>query len=184
MTSHSISYLESLKSAFYSTVLDVIHVVKVVVVDSFYYIYGFMTNQSSTGELRSFYCGKVILITGASSGIGEALVKTLSSIPGTILIISSRRIENLIEVADSCRVSMPNAKILPVELDLEKYDDMESYMSRVLAVLKDNGLPSRIDVLINNAGISSRGAAMNTSLTTLERVMVSLMEDSLDRMFY
>ena len=38
-----------------------------------------------------------------------------------------------------------------------------------------NGLPRRIDVLINNAGLSSRGMALDTDMGTLERLMVSLL---------
>jgi NADP-dependent 3-hydroxy acid dehydrogenase YdfG len=114
---------------------------------------------------------KVCIVTGASSGIGESLAKRLATV-GAHVVISSRSVNKLEELVAFCHATAPGAKLLPVELDLEKFDKIDEYMERVLRALADGGLPSRIDVLFNNAGVSSRGLAINTDMSTLQRMMV------------
>jgi len=131
-----------------------------------------MSGGSVAQTLTEFYSGKVIIITGASSGIGASLAHMLASIPGTVVIISSRSMEKLEEVAHSCRLENPSARVFPVVLDLENFEGVDQYTANVMETLRKNGLPSHVDVLINNAGVSSRGAAMETSMSTVQKIMV------------
>jgi short-subunit dehydrogenase len=111
-------------------------------------------------------------VTGGSSGIGLEIAKLLSSF-GANIIISARNKEKLIEVAALCQIINPIIMVLPIELDLEKYRNIDDYTTQIIDTLEKNGLSSKIDVLINSAGVSSRGLAMDTNMETLERIMVS-----------
>ena len=105
---------------------------------------------------------KIIWITGASSGIGEAL--TYSCIAeGAKVVISARREEELKRVADNCKTDSENIFILP--LDLEHTEDIEEKVKIV------NLKFGRIDILINNGGIGQRGKAVNTDTEVDRRVM-------------
>ena len=88
--------------------------------------------------------GKIIWITGASSGIGRALAIALAG-EGARLILSGRRREALEETAAACGSV---AMILPFDTtDLDAIPDI---------VRQAHGWDGRIDVLVNNAGISQR----------------------------
>ena len=98
---------------------------------------------------------KVIWITGASSGIGEALVYSLAK-ENAKLILSARRKQELERVALSAKLSTENYYILPIDLDAPK--DFEQKKNEVLQKF------GRIDVLINNGGISQRSLAKDTTV--------------------
>ncbi len=104
---------------------------------------------------------KVIWITGASSGIGEALAIEYSKQP-VFLILSARRKELLQEVRQKCHNS-ENVKILP--LDLTETDSLESKAQEAI------GLFGQVDILINNGGISQRALIKDTDLSVDRRVM-------------
>jgi dehydrogenase/reductase SDR family protein 7B len=112
--------------------------------------------------MRSNFKGKTIWITGASSGIGEALVKELAK-SGANLVISARRKEQLDQLKTGLNGS--NASILVLPLDLENQANFEELTQ---VVLKQYG---KIDILINNAGISQRSLAIKTPVSVDERLM-------------
>ena len=95
--------------------------------------------------------GKVVWVTGASSGIGEALVYELAK-KGAKLIISSRRKEELERVKGNCvAAAQPNIRIVP--LDLAEPSTLQLCVEAALQVF------GHIDILVNNGGISQRGLA-------------------------
>lgn len=98
---------------------------------------------------------KVIWLTGASSGIGEALAYALAK-EGAKLILSARRKEELERVAVNCQLSTANCFILPLDLA-----DSTNFEAKKNEALKKFG---RIDVLINNGGVSQRSLAKDTSI--------------------
>lgn len=104
---------------------------------------------------------KIVWVTGASSGIGEALVYLLNN-KGAKLIISSRNREALYRVKQSCKNSI-DVHVLP--LDLEQ---TESLAEKTADALKIFG---RIDILINCAGISQRALALDTNLNVAQKIM-------------
>lgn len=105
--------------------------------------------------------GKVIWITGASSGIGEALAIEFSK-RNCKLILSSRREQALLESKGKCS-GADNIAILP--LDLEKTDDLPTKAAEAETIF------GRIDILINNGGISQRSLVMETELSVYSRLM-------------
>lgn len=105
---------------------------------------------------------KVIWITGASSGIGEALTYSLSR-RGAKLIISSRREDALKEVKSNCKGDAEDIFILP--LDLSKADALPGKAQEAMNRF------GPIDFLFNNGGISQRSEAVNTQMDVVRKVM-------------
>lgn len=106
---------------------------------------------------------KVIWLTGASSGIGEALAYALAE-TGARLILSSRRKEELERVKGNCPpAAQPGVRTLP--LDLEKPDTLRLSVEAAIQMF------GQIDILINNAGISQRSLAAETSLAVDRKLM-------------
>ncbi|MES2622011.1 MAG: SDR family NAD(P)-dependent oxidoreductase, partial [Bacteroidota bacterium] len=93
---------------------------------------------------------RVVWITGASSGIGEALAYELAK-EGAKLILSSRREDELKRVGEKIKEAGGNYLILPLDLT-----DTPSFEEKKNMVLSKFG---RIDMLINNGGISQRSLA-------------------------
>jgi len=106
---------------------------------------------------------KVVWLTGASSGIGEALAYELSE-KGAQLILSARRKQELERVKGNCPSgSQPGIRILP--LDLEKPDTLQLSTQAAIQIF------GHIDILINNGGISQRGLVADTSLAVDRKLM-------------
>jgi short-subunit dehydrogenase len=106
---------------------------------------------------------KVIWITGASSGIGEAMVYELAN-RGARLIISSRRKEELEKVKGNCNSSaQSNIHVIPV--DLSASSTLQLCVEAALQVF------GHVDILINNGGISQRGFGRETPLENDRRIM-------------
>jgi len=104
-----------------------------------------------------------VWITGASSGIGEALVYQLSKEKAN-LIISARRKRELGRVKNSCPSELQkNIHILP--FDLSQTDSLK-LMSE--AAINYYG---RIDILINNGGVSQRSLAKDTKMEVDRQIM-------------
>lgn len=105
--------------------------------------------------------GKVIWITGASSGIGEALVYAYNAL-GAKLIISSRNRDELFRVKNNC-IDQVNVHVL--SLDLEHTAALNDKANEAIRIY------GRIDMLINSGGVSQRALAMETQLETEQRLM-------------
>jgi short-subunit dehydrogenase len=105
--------------------------------------------------------GKIIWITGASSGIGAELAKQ-SADSGAIVILSGRNQQNLELVKKNLR--QPDTHLI-VPLDLEHSDNFKQLAASVVAQV------NRIDILINNGGISQRGTAFETDDAVDRRIM-------------
>lgn len=106
---------------------------------------------------------KVIWLTGASSGIGEALAYALSA-RGARLILSARRKEELQRVKGNCSAeAQAGIRVLP--LDLTQSDTLALSTQAAIQVF------GHVDVLINNGGISQRSLAAVTTLSVDRRIM-------------
>lgn len=104
--------------------------------------------------------GKTVWITGASSGIGEAMALSASR-RGARLVLSARRTEELERVRAAC-AHPDRVAILP--LDLTCFDAEQAK--------RDAEAPfGPIDVLVNNAGISQRSLLVDTSMEVYRRIL-------------
>lgn len=105
---------------------------------------------------------KVVWVTGASSGIGEAITYALAK-EGCKLVISARRKEELERVKQATNLSDDNILVLPI--DLEQYQKANEWTKTVMDKF------NRIDILINNGGISQEGLALNTTTAVEQKIM-------------
>ena len=111
--------------------------------------------------MRTDFSNKVIWITGASSGIGEALAYALSG-RGARLILSSRRAGELERVRQAC-AHPETVKVLPLDLL-----DMGSFAAKAAQAV---GVFGQVDVMVHNGGVSQRSLVMETSLGVQRMVM-------------
>lgn len=106
---------------------------------------------------------KIVLITGASSGIGAATAVHFSRL-GAKLALTGRNAVNLRTVADQCEKSC-SLRPLVVAGDLTDEDDTANVLNSTVAHY------GRLDVLVNNAGVLENGSIETTSLDQYDRVM-------------
>ena len=105
---------------------------------------------------------KIVIITGASGGIGEALAKKFSS-EGSIVVIAARQIEKLETL--KMELEAAGAKVLAVACDVSKESDCKNLIDQTIKAF------GKIDVLINNAGISMRALFNDLDLDVIKKVM-------------
>ncbi len=104
---------------------------------------------------------QVVWITGASSGLGRALAHQFAK-SGAKIILSARREEQLRTVQAECERP---AEHLILPLDVAEPGTFQLATDQVLERF------GKIDLLVNNAGISQRGAAVDTALAVDRRIM-------------
>ncbi len=106
--------------------------------------------------------GKVIWITGASSGIGEALVKEFA-LQGAKIVLSARKENELNRVKKESGLTDANSLILPFDLcDTSTAGQLAKQITEKFG---------SIDILINNGGFSQRAEAKDTELQTTRDLM-------------
>ena len=106
------------------------------------------------------FSGQVVWITGASSGIGEALAAAFAQ-GGAKLVLSARRPNELERVAAKCG----SAEVLVLPMDLAKSDGFDALAQTVLARF------GRIDLVVHNGGISQRSWVKDTQMEVHRRIM-------------
>lgn len=106
---------------------------------------------------------KRVWITGASSGIGEALAYAFAE-RGANLILSARNETELNRVAAEA-TKLGSKEVMVQILDLARHDSIQSVAQHVLAQV------GKVDILINNGGISQRALAMDTTLDVDKKLM-------------
>jgi short-subunit dehydrogenase len=107
------------------------------------------------------FSGQIIWVTGASSGIGEALAVAFAA-EGVHLVLSSRRRDELERVRARCE--RPDDHLC-LPLDLSRPETFADATSNVIRRF------GRIDVLVNNAGVSQRGRAIETNAAVERSIM-------------
>jgi len=107
------------------------------------------------------FSDKIIWITGASSGIGKELAIELSN-QNAKIILSSRNKEALKLVKKQCNKP---SEVKIVTLDLEDYTNLQPKVDEALALF------GKIDILVNNGGISQRSFVNDTLISVDKRIM-------------
>lgn len=110
--------------------------------------------------------GKVVLITGATSGLGEACAGVFYK-AGCKVILAGRNKEKLQQVKDSLQQQNVDNAYCPgvIQLDLEKIQTLPEKVEEAVKIF------GKIDILINNAGISYRGVVADTQLDVDVKLM-------------
>lgn len=106
--------------------------------------------------------GKVVIITGGSSGIGLAIAHEFGK-RGAYVVIAARNQENLDQALSD--LQWQGIEAMAVQADVSREEDCKNLIDKTIAA------KGRIDVLVNNAGISMRAAFKNTDLKVIKSLM-------------
>jgi short-subunit dehydrogenase len=108
----------------------------------------------------SNFTDKIVVITGGSDGIGKALVAQFLALGAKVATCGRNENKLSLLVAE-----FPSSNLYTAQVDVSKQDQSEAFIKQVV----DNW--GRIDILINNAGISMRALVSEVSVQTLQNVM-------------
>jgi NADP-dependent 3-hydroxy acid dehydrogenase YdfG len=114
--------------------------------------------MTSTEELT----GTVVLVTGASSGIGEATALDLAR-HGATVAIAARRKDRLDGIAET--IAGAGGKVLAIEADVSSQEQAQALVEQTVAEL------GRLDTLVNNAGVMLLGPAVDAPLEEWDRMI-------------
>lgn len=106
---------------------------------------------------------QVIWITGASSGIGEALTYAFAKQADTQLILSARRKDELERVARAS--GLPQERVFILPLDLMKGDELPEKARQALERF------GKVDIMVHNGGVSQRAFAKDTRIEVDRAIM-------------
>lgn len=121
-----------------------------------------MNNKKDRKMRINSFKDKVVWITGASSGIGEALTYAFANL-GAKLILSSRNKKDLERVKNNCSKTQSEIYILP--LDLSGLETLNKKAELALSIF------GRIDFMIHNAAVALRDLVVNTDIETDKKIM-------------
>jgi len=110
------------------------------------------------------FTDKVILITGASSGIGAGTAEYFAK-RGAQLVLVGRNTANLTKVGERCEFN--GKRPLLITADVTKEQDVARIIADTISAY------NRLDVLVNNAGIIGVGSIENTSLEQYDTIMTT-----------
>jgi len=106
--------------------------------------------------------GKIVVITGASSGLGEAAARFLSA-RGAIVVLGARRVDRIQSLADE--LARSGGKALAVATDVTHFDQVKRLVD---AAVQTYG---RIDVIINNAGLMPQSPLERLKIDDWDRMI-------------
>jgi NADP-dependent 3-hydroxy acid dehydrogenase YdfG len=106
--------------------------------------------------------GKVVVITGASSGLGEATARLLSA-EGATVVLGARRVERLKSLADE--LTAKGGKALAVATDVTRCDQVKRLVDTAVQTF------GRIDVMINNAGLMPQSLIERLKIDEWDRMI-------------
>lgn len=118
--------------------------------------------------MNSFYKDKVIIVTGASSGIGLASAQKFASL-GAKVVLAARSLDKLEKIASDLnqRFAAHNSQLIAhcIKTDVTKEEDCKNLIDQTVRHF------GKIDVLVNNAGISMRAVFKDLDLTVMKSLM-------------
>jgi len=107
--------------------------------------------------------GKVVVITGASSGIGKALAMEFAK-KGAHIVLAARQYVRLCEITKDLEDKY-SVRTLAIQTDVTKEEDCKNLIQQAIFTM------GKIDVLVNNAGISMRALFKDLDLAVLKQIM-------------
>lgn len=118
--------------------------------------------------MENFYKDKVIIVTGASSGIGLASVRKFASL-GAKVVLAARSLDKLEKIASDLnqKFAAHNSQLIAhcIKTDVTKEEDCKNLIDQTVRHF------GKIDVLVNNAGISMRAVFKDLDLTVMKSLM-------------
>ncbi len=105
---------------------------------------------------------KIVVITGASSGIGEELAYAFAR-EKAIPVLIARNKEKLLAVKESCLKNTGECYVFPC--DLTKIEELDAVVAGIVDIT------GKVDILVNNAGMSQRSYAIDTPLSNDRTIM-------------
>ena len=118
--------------------------------------------ENSKKKIKRKLQDKVVIVTGASSGIGKAIAFEYAK-NGAKVVLAARNTEKLLRI--KLDIEKSGGTAVYVETDVSKKTDCENLINQTI---KHFG---KIDILVNNAGISMRAAFVKMKLEVIEKVM-------------
>ncbi len=112
--------------------------------------------------MHKYFKDKVVVITGASSGIGKALAMEFASM-GSRIVMGARNEERLLQAMDDVKAA--GAEVCGLSTDVSLEDDCKRLIEKGVETF------GSIDILINNAGISMRALFEDTELDVIRQLM-------------
>lgn len=106
--------------------------------------------------------GKVVVITGASSGLGETTARHLAQ-RGAAVVLAARRVDRLKTIAEEIRAAGGRAEV--VQTDVTRQDDVRALIDSAVRTF------GKIDVLVNNAGLMSIAPLAETKVDEWDRMI-------------
>lgn len=106
------------------------------------------------------FAGKVVVVTGAGSGIGEATARRFSQEGAAVVLVGDHR-RNIAEVAKS----LPKERTLVRVADVAKYGEIDAAVESAVRTF------GRLDVMVNNAGVFAGSTVTKTKLNEWQKVM-------------
>lgn len=106
--------------------------------------------------------GKVAVVTGASSGLGERFAELLSG-AGATVALAARRVDRLEALAN--KVEATGGKAFIIKLDVNDYDNIQGAFAEI------SGKLGGVDVLVNNSGVSRQGKIVDVTPDDFDFVM-------------
>lgn len=112
--------------------------------------------------MKKLFEGKVVIVTGASSGIGEAIARKFAR-NGSKVMLAARSEEKLSEIVTSLRAENYEASFVKTDVSIE--DDCKNLIEKTVERY------GTINILVNNAGRSMRATFMEVDLKVLHNLM-------------
>jgi short-subunit dehydrogenase len=112
--------------------------------------------------MKDLFKDRVVIVTGASSGIGEAIAREFAK-NGSQVVLASRSEAKLAGIVES--IKDENGKAYYIKTDVSKEEECKNLIEETVA--KFGG----IDILVNNAGVSMRASFLEVDLKVLHRLM-------------
>lgn len=108
--------------------------------------------------------GKAAVVTGGTRGIGYAIVKSFLENGASVALWGSRQ-ETVDKALENLRQENPDWPVIGMAPDLDKYEEIE----KALAEVKNTF--GKLDIMVNNAGISARDSLYDYKTEDFDRIM-------------
>lgn len=136
------------------------------------------SSNALSEQTKLLFQDKSILITGASRGLGRSLAHKLAECNVSLLILSGRDEDALQQVKNECAkiasLSLYEQSKMKIEIltcDLADKISVGNLSKNSLSIAQQLHATKKIDILINNGGISSRSSFLETDISVDERLM-------------